>query len=297
LFNVQSGWLGYPLFRDRVVELDYGAQVIRWHDRKDFLPPDGVITLSIVTLTSGSRNAPQGISGKLMVRGKMNGVEGVFILDTASNGMISPTEALMNRTGLAGQTPYLTGKVVGSDGGVVEKKFYQGVTLQIGSERIGPLVAGVIPQSVLGEDGIVGWGVLHAFRWWFDGAQGVVYALPRKGFEVTQTPLAWLYEGEHLQQQGQVEGAILAWRKTLIFNPADLVQRYRVIEALGRLGRTEEALKEVDETAKIHSGNPSVQTALARYRQWLGVIPQLPMQIYPPPHPSPTRGEGEPPNN
>ena len=81
-------------------------------------------------------------------------------------------------------------------------------------------------------------------------------------------PLATFNHAVALQQQGQLEAAVVAWRNFLIQQPRNLAGLSNLAVVLARLGRFEEAIEEYERALKIEPKNATVRLNLgiARYK-------------------------------
>ena len=81
-------------------------------------------------------------------------------------------------------------------------------------------------------------------------------------------PLTTFNHAVALQQQGQLEAAVVAWRNFLIQQPRNLAGLSNLAVVLARLGRFEEAIEEYERALKIDPANATVRLNLgiARYK-------------------------------
>ncbi len=81
-------------------------------------------------------------------------------------------------------------------------------------------------------------------------------------------PLATFNHAVALQQQGQLEAAVVAWRNFLIQQPRNLAGLSNLAVVLARLGRFEEAIEEYERALKVEPKNATVRLNLgiARYK-------------------------------
>jgi Tfp pilus assembly protein PilF len=81
-------------------------------------------------------------------------------------------------------------------------------------------------------------------------------------------PLATFNHAVALQQQGQLEAAVVAWRNFLIAQPGNPAGLSNLAVVLARLGRFEEAIEEYERALKVDPKNPTVRLnlAIARYK-------------------------------
>jgi Tfp pilus assembly protein PilF len=81
-------------------------------------------------------------------------------------------------------------------------------------------------------------------------------------------PLVTFNHAVALQQQGQLEAAVVAWRNFLIQQPRNLAGLSNLAVVLARLGRFEEAIDEYERALKIEPKNATVRLnlAIARYK-------------------------------
>lgn len=81
-------------------------------------------------------------------------------------------------------------------------------------------------------------------------------------------PLATFNHAVALQQKGQLEAAVVAWRNFLIQQPRNLAGLSNLAVVLARLGRFEEAIAEYERALEIEPNNATVRLNLgiARYK-------------------------------
>jgi Tfp pilus assembly protein PilF len=81
-------------------------------------------------------------------------------------------------------------------------------------------------------------------------------------------PLATFNHAVALQQKGQLEAAVVAYRNFLIKQPGNLAGLSNLAVVLARLGRFEEAIEEYERALKVDPKNPTVRLnlAIARYK-------------------------------
>lgn len=81
-------------------------------------------------------------------------------------------------------------------------------------------------------------------------------------------PLATFNHAVALQQKGQLEAAVVAWRTFLIQQPHNLAGLSNLAVVLARLGRFEEAIEEYERALEIEPKNATVRLnlAIARYK-------------------------------
>ncbi len=75
-------------------------------------------------------------------------------------------------------------------------------------------------------------------------------------------PLATFNHAVALQQKGQLEAAVVAWRNFLIQQPRNLAGLSNLAVVLARLGRFEEAIEEYERALKIEPKNATVRLNL-----------------------------------
>jgi Tfp pilus assembly protein PilF len=81
-------------------------------------------------------------------------------------------------------------------------------------------------------------------------------------------PLVAFNHAVALQQKGQLEAAVVAWRNFLIQQPRNLAGLSNLAVVLARLGRFEEAIEEYERALKLEPKNATVRLnlAIARYK-------------------------------
>jgi hypothetical protein len=203
-----DGILGYPLFKQMVVTVDYDRSVLVLRDPKRYKPAGAALPLTF------HENHPY-VNGRLTLAGRKP-IEGSFILDTGSALALALAPSFVEKNKALETAPKTIQVRLGGVGG----RFYQPVgrveRLELGPYALDRPVAvfaqpGPGHTSTPGSIGNIGGDVLQRFRVTFDYPHERLYLAPSAAFanafetDMTGLTLDVRPEGKHAIAVERVE--------------------------------------------------------------------------------------------
>jgi hypothetical protein len=165
-----SGIVGYELFKRFPIKLDFQRSRATFYDPSRF------------TYSGGGTSVPVKFREHVaQIDGSVDGINGIFTLDTSSRGSLALTAPFVDKNGLVKRFGATQSFVSGTGAeGYAHSLLARANSLKLGSVAIDKPIVALSTQAVSGGSttdvtGSVGYGILRQFNITFDYANGTLY--------------------------------------------------------------------------------------------------------------------------